>query len=281
MCAVVLTELLKLICSAALACVGQYQKAGDSEARESMLGITPVDVMWFMGTAIIFTFNNILVWVAIGANDMSQFGILRDTMVIWTACLWILVFQAPLGARRWLGIMIILGGLALIHFRAETSSSPGGASQARQASQWGFALVLCMTFCNSLGSITNEKAFKRSAALDINLQNCVLYSGCICATLLVMAFTDLERLLSPSRFFEGFTRGTLLTICLQATAGLLVSRLLKYTDSIMKTVASCIRGPVVVFIAPLLVDSPTDLQTLGSSMLIASGCVQYMLQGPM
>ncbi|CAE8583316.1 unnamed protein product [Polarella glacialis] len=138
-----------------------------------------------------------------------------------------------------------------------------------------------MTFCNALGSVTNEKAFKRSAALDINLQNCVLYSGCICATLLVMAFTDLELLLSPSRFLEGFTRGTLLTICLQATAGLLVSRLLKYTDSIMKTVASCIRGPVVVFIAPLLVDSPTDWQTLGSSMLIASGCVQYMLQGPM
>ena len=72
-------------------------------------------------------------------------------------------------------------------------------------------------------------------------------------------------LTSPISAFTGFDSYAWITIGVQSLEGLLVSRLLKYTDSAMRTTATRLRGPVVVMISPI----STHIGSSAASGLIA------------
>jgi drug/metabolite transporter (DMT)-like permease len=224
------------------------------------------DVKWLSFPAVCYTVNNILVWYAIGNNDLATFGIFRETMVFWTAALWFIVFRVPPGQIRLAGLALILLGLIGNQIAKEVMGLA-----ASFAGLW----VLFMGLTNAISAVVNEVALKQNQALDLNVQNCIMYSQMVLISLLVLVAMDPGRLKSVPAFFDGFTPGTACTICLQATAGLLISRLLKYGDATMKTVAVCLRGPTVV----LLTTAPAS--SLISAVVVSSGCLIYLSQGPL
>lgn len=199
---------------------------------------------------------------------MGVFGVFRDTMILWTALIWRCVFHTSLGFNRIMAISVVFTGLAV--------NRVGGLTWS-----WTFLWVLLMTLTNSLASVANEFALKRSKSIDINVQNAVLYTGCSLFAILLLAVDDPMRLAGPSAFFQGFNASTMVTVSLQAFAGLVVSRLLKYADSVTKTVACCLRGPVVVFLAPYILGTPSSWSELLSAFVVASGCTMYLLCGPL
>jgi hypothetical protein len=232
------------------------------------------DIKWLSIPASFFTVNNILVFVALGSNDTAAFGIFRDTIILWTALIWCWVFRASLGYMRSAGIIVVFCGLVL--------NRTGHLLYSQQAWSWQFLWVLFMTLTNATGSVANEFALKRNAQLDLNLQNCILYTMCISFSLILLALADPARLFGgPSAFFTGFTASTMMMVGLQALAGLLVSRLLKYADAVTKSVATCLRGPMLVLVSPVFVHSPLDAGTVASSLTVAMGCCLYLTQGPL
>jgi len=260
-CAVVLTELLKLVVSLGLAGFNSFQNGKWPDVAFS-------DVYWLVLPAIFFTANNVLVYLAIGMNKMATFGVFRDTMILWTALIWRAFFQTELGSLRLSAIMVIFLGLTLN--RSEASSW-----------SWAFLWVLLMTLANSVGSVVNEFALKRSRKLDINVQNTILYIACASFAILLLVLDEPKRLMGPAAFFHGFTGNTFFALILQAFAGLMVSRMLKYADSVTKTVACCLRGPVVVFISPYLLGVANSKSELMSSIIVATGCLVYLMRGPL
>lgn len=260
-CAVLLTELIKLVVSLGLAGFNSF-------CERKRPDVTFGDVQWLLLPAMLFTANNVLVYQAIGKNNMAAFGVFRDTMILWTALIWRSIFQTQLGWTRLVGIGVIFAGLTL--------NRVGGS-----AFTWAFLWVLVMTLTNALGSVANEFALKRSRKLDINVQNAILYMACASFAILLLALDDPSRLMGPTTFFHGFTGNTFFTLTLQAFAGLMVSRMLKYADSVTKTVACCLRGPVVVFVSPYLLAVPNTWSELMSAIVVASGCTVYLLRGPL
>jgi hypothetical protein len=261
MCAVCLVELIKLIVSLGL---HSYNcRTNDSNFVPDRL--SSEDAKWLLLPSLGYTANNILVWNAIGQNDLATFGIFRDTMVFWTAAIWFFTFWVPLGGMRILGLALILVGIVV----SQASKVAAGFS-FNLAAFW----VLLMTLTNAVSSVANEKALKRNFGLDLNVQNSIMYSMMTVISIIVIAFSKPGKLLSLTAFFEGFSVYTVLTVCLQAGAGLLVSRLLKYADATMKTVATCLRGPSLV----LLTTAPPI--TISSAMIVMSGCMIYLFQGP-
>lgn len=230
------------------------------------------DVKLLTLPALLFTVNSILVYVAIGQNDLAVFAVFQSTVILWTAVMWRYVFQTSLNWTRWLGILVIFLGLAM-----------NKAFDLHKGHMWSwtFIWVLVMTLCNASGSVASEFALKRNKALDINFQNIVLYIACIVCDAAFIGFTDPSKLRSSGRFFEGFSNYTFAVVGLQALLGLTVSRLLKYTDSVMKTVAGCLTGPLTVVLAPHFVSSPKEASTLVSALLVSLGCFAYLSQGPM
>jgi len=218
--------------------------------------------------AAVYSVNNILVFHAIQQNSMSDFGIFRDTMILWTAGLWKGVFKVPLGRTRLIGILVVFIGL-IVNKVASTLIS-------REIS-WRFLWVVAMTLCNSIGSVANEYALKRNSGLDINVQNMLLYVFCTLFTAVILLITDPWRFSSMS---TGFSSQTWLTIGLQSVVGLLIARLLKYSDAVMKSIATCLRGPLVVVVAPLFTHIPSTAVSCVSAGIVASGCLTYLTQGP-
>jgi len=189
-------------------------------------------------------------------------------MILWTALIWRAFFKTELGWNRLAGILVIFVGLAVN--RAGLSSW-----------NWAFLWVLLMTLTNSTGSVVNEFALKRSRKLDINVQNSILYVACGAFAILLLAVDEPSRLLSIEAFFLGFTGNTFFTLSLQAFAGLIVSRMLKYADSVTKTVACCLRGPAVVFTSPVLLGVSNSWSGIITAVIVALGCTMYLLCGPL
>lgn len=265
MCAVLLTEFLKLLISLGL----MAQRPG--YLKDSASNLTQKDVKWLVLAAAIFTLNNILLWWAIGQNDISTFGILRDTMVLWTALLWRGIFGVPLGWTRISAIWVVFMGLVLNQVQLWEQATLS----------WAPLLVLAMTCCNALGSVLNELALKQHRSVDLNVQNSVLYFTSILLTLLTLLLSKRWHDVYAHGFFHGFTRHTMFTVSLQALAGLSVSRILKYADAVQKNVASCLRGPLLVMVSPAVVTSIADMSTFFSAAIVASGCLMYLMQGPL
>lgn len=269
-CAVLLTEGIKLVVSMGLYAASPTR----GEQTQPWGGLTFTDARWLSLPAIIFTANNVLVWWAIGKNDVSVFGVFRDTMIIWTAMMWRGVFGKPLGAARLSAIAVIFVGLVVNRL---------GSMFHGHAWSWSFLWVLGMTLCNAVGSVANEFALKRNQGLDTNVQNAVLYAACVLMLVALLLLTNPHRFLSLGKFFDGFSRWTVATSCLQAFTGLMVSRLLKYTDSVYKTAGSCLRGPLLVFLAGITpgITAQHDALTLWSAVIVAWGCFHYLSQGPL
>ena len=265
LCAVLLTELLKLLVSACLA----LEKARQSD--EAPWLPSAKDVQWLALPAVIFTFNNILVWLAVGHNDITSYGVFRDTMILWTAFLWRIVFGTVLGPGRLLAIAVVVIGLALNQLESLLKSS----------FSFSLVLVLLMTACNASGSVMNEFALKRRETTDINVQNAVLYSASVLFTVALILVSGTGVDIYRRGFFHGFTRHTVFTVMMQALAGLTVSRILKYSDAVQKNIAACLRGPILVLISPAFVPSSADALTLLSAVIVATGCGIYLYQGPL
>lgn len=276
LCAVILTELVKLVISLLMYTpiiardVSAHYHGLDVVGADK--GFSFADMVWLLVPGLFMTVNNVLVFKAIGSNDAAAFGVFRDTVIIWTAGLWRFAFHVALGWVRMSGIAIVFAGLLLNRLSQEFEG---------HVWSWTFLWVILMTVMNATGSVANEFALKRSPALDINLQNAVLYFACVIFGTFVLLLDQPGRLAGWRSFFQGFEQLTFIMISCQAGAGLLVSRLLKYTDAVTKTMATCLRGPVLVLLAPYFVKSPQSVPVIASAFIVASGAFIYLSQGPL
>jgi len=271
LCAVILTESVKLVVSVVLLLTRKLQSGEPILPSDIQIAS---DVKCLSLPAALYVMQNILIYVALGKNDLASFGIFRDSTILWTALIWWFVFRGSLGHVRLAGITLLFSGMVL--------NRAGHFYLDHHAFSWQFLWVLVMTLANASGSVANEFAIKRNAQLDLNLQNSILYSMSIFLLLCLLAVADTPRLAGgPAAFFSGFTTTTTLMVGLEAMTGLLVSRLLKHADAVTKSVASCLRGPLLVALSPAFGSSPTDYGTIVSSMIVMTGAVIYLTQGPL
>jgi hypothetical protein len=270
LCNIMLVEAGKLLVSAGLF-VWQHREQKQVNVVASIIRASTPQDFYFMGLpALCYTLNNILVYLAIGYNEVASFAAFRETMVLWTALIWSLVFKVSLGWRRILPLFTIVFGLVL-----------NQVEPLRHATfSWAILLVFSMALANACGSVCNEYALKKRADVDINLQNIHLYTWCFGLAMATLAFTDYWQLMSFGDFFRGFDKMTCTIVLLQLGAGLLVSRILKYATSLQKNMVAAFRGPVLVVAGPLLaLPSRSDPLTLLSAVIVGASGAYFLKQG--
>jgi len=263
-CAVVTVEVLKF--AASLALFGVNTRVNLKEGREIVLpGV--MDIVWLMVPGFVYTCNNIIVFEAIGHCPLGAFGVIRETMLIWNAVLWTMVFQAPIGRMRWFSILLLFVGCIVnqlpAFFRAEFT--------------WGVLWAFLLAFSNAAGGVANEYAMKRKAAMDINLQNCILYSFCAgfgMIYLLIFQMDDLQ-----AGFFSGFSPQCVQVVILQMLTGLAVSRILKYVDAVTKTIVAALRGPGVIFFGAWIFHTVLHVSEVIATLVVCVACYLYLREG--
>lgn len=274
-CVVLLVEALKLALSALLHVFSVwYSRRYSATTRVPLFSLPLGDVKWLLLPAIFFTANNIIVFLAIGRNELSTFAVFQVAAVFWAAVFWKCVFKADLGWARICGTALVLAALVINRIPSMVH---------RDSSTPGWAWLLLLSFANAAGSVANEYALKRHRALDINIQNMVLYSGCAFCCFVYLLGSDAARISGgPAAFFRGFEATTWVTAGMQASIGLLVGRMLKHADAVMKTVSVSWRGPLVVLVSPAFVHTGRPSWPAVLSSVVASlGCSLYFTMGPL
>jgi hypothetical protein len=266
---VLLGEIGKLVVSSILYFIHRWEPLTNGEPLiQNSFSIK--DALYLAVPGLLFSINNILVYLSVGHNELASFGVFRDTIIFFNAALWCWVFKSTLGPQRNLALCFVFVGLVINQITPLKNAS---------LSPW-VLLVLAMAATNAMGSVANEYAIKQNAAVDLNLQNAVLYSFCIAWLIMYILVAKPQKLSSVGAFFDNFDAGAWFIIILLLCAGLMVSRLLKYTDSVTKNVAASLRGPILVLLAPCMgLHSRLDIYTGLSAVVVGTAACYFLMQG--
>lgn len=228
------------------------------------------DIFWLSLPAMLFFFSNILAFRAIGYNDMASYGVFRDTVLLWNAAIWTVVFRASMSVQHVIGVLGIFAGLVINQITPLLAAA------------WSPAVLLVcgMALLNAFASVVQEFALKQNMGLDINLQNSISCIFGITAGLLYLILTTPTKLTSAEAFFYGFDTMTFMLLSLLLVLSLLVVRILKYANSVMKSVMQCLRAPVIVLMSPVLgLQSRTDTLAYVSAVVVSCSALFFLLQG--
>lgn len=271
LCSVLCVELGKLTVSVTLFVLRMlFMSKADQDVFAAGLQKASVgDKCFLVVPAALFTMNNLLLFLAIGHNDVSVFSLFWPTVIFWTTCAWVFVNRVYIGNVRVFGIMIVFGGLVI---------DKVGSQYAIDANLF---VVILYTFTNAIASVSNEYTLKTNACLDINAVNTVLYSLSAALSTAALLVLDRGRLASMQAFFAGFTSTTYVMVVIQVITGLIVSRMLKYVDAVTGSMANCLRGPVLALVSPIVLGGVQSLEVLISAIVVVVGCFVFVCQGPL
>lgn len=271
LCSVLCVELGKLAVSAVILILRMVLMSNrDQEVFAAALQKTSLgDTCFLVVPSSLFTLNNLLLFLAIGHNDVSLFSVFWATAIFWTTCAWVLVNRVYIGNVRVFGILVVFSGLVI-----DKIGSPYQIDS-------NFFWVILYTFTNAIASVSNEFALKKNKCLDINAVNLVLYSLSTAFSATALLVMDRGRLASVHAFLAGFTSVTYVMVAIQVITGLTVSRLLKYVDAVTGSMTNCLRGPVLALVSPIVFGGTQSLEVVASAIVVVAGCFVFVSQGPL
>lgn len=221
------------------------------------------------GPAICFTAVNIITLICLAMVSLAHYAVWYQTGIFFNAILWWVAFRRPFGIQRSIAIMLLFVGCALnsigpeMDFRVEAT----------------VLIVVGSAFISAVGCVLNEYFYKQDAALDINLQNAILYTETSICCVLLLLFVHTKRLTSFSHFFEGFHGDCWILISVQIFIGLSVSRILKYASIITKNYVMALHVPIEVVLAHYILGTHLGIFTLCSTVMIGLSTVLYYTAG--
>jgi len=234
----------------------------------SALAVAPM----MLPVAILFNINNLLNFAVLARVRLDAYAVWRNMSIFFNALVWVWALRRRLEIHRWVAISACMMGCCLNSF------GPDG----RPAWDAAVCGVLLSALLSSMASVCNERVIKSDEAsqLTIDKVNIILYSEtlllmlCGCSFYLLTQGPHLVR--SVMDAFGTFTPGAGKIVAMQVCLGLSVSRVLKHSDAVAKTVVGSLRDVVLVLIAPgLVVGTRLDWLSLGSACLVGLAGLIY------
>jgi hypothetical protein len=267
-------EFVKLCTSLCLCAAGsrdgstQSPSGGSSGAWKVALSMLPV--------ATIYVLNNFLVLTVLASIKMDAFAVWRNISILFNALLWVWSFQKQLPSNRWIAVVICMMACCMNSLQLD----------GHIALDRAVALVVLSAFLSSIATVLNEFVIKTRASTQLGLDqvNAILYGSTLGLMFLAAAVTAIFQMFrgNSAAIYEAIDRyGTITSggvkiILMQGLLGLSVSRVLRYADSVAKTVVGSLRDVVLVFIAPLFIhDTRFDWVTIGSVAWVALSGIMY------
>jgi len=267
--AVVVVEACKFLASVGLMGVTSVTKLDGQAPVFERVSIQDIAILAVPG--LVYTCNNILVFEAIQRVPIATFAVVRETRLIWNAVIWMAIFKVNIGWRR---VFAIIGVL----LACTANQVP---AMLRSEFSWNVLYAFLLAFLNAAGGVVCEFAMKRKAAMNINLQNAIIYTSCSSLALLYLAAFRPHVFVSAKAFFAGFEPSCLQVIVLQVINGLTVSRILKHVESITKSMVSAFCSPVVCFIGAWALHTKLHVNEVVAAVVVVASCCYFLRQGPL
>jgi len=262
--AVIMQELLKALTSVILILIQHGTLATSFQDKGELLksGVP----------AFLYLVQNNLQYEAVSYLSAPAFQVTYQLKILSTALLSVLVLGKVLGFSQWGALVLLTCGVGVVNL-AESSASESGSGSSNLP--LGVTLTLMATLSSGLAGVYTEKLFKGGSKLDLWQQNLQLglYSMLIgCGGLVT---TGKLGAVVEGGFFQGYTMVTVGSIFLQGLGGLLIAIVIKYTDNILKNIATSLSVVSSVVISVWLFDSAITPMFLTGVLMVNVAAYWY------
>ncbi|KAJ2723918.1 UDP-galactose transporter Gms1 [Coemansia sp. Benny D115] len=186
----------------------------------------------------LYTIQNNLQYVAVSLLDAATFQVTYQLKILTTALCSVILLNTVLGRTRWLALVALTAGVALVQMPSSSSSSstPGPASGSSPV--MGLTTVFVACVLSGLAGVYFEKVLKgsRKSVWTRNVQLSLFSTAPALFGVFIVDGAGVRR----DGFLYGYNTWTWLAIACQAGGGLIVAVVVKYADNILKGFATSI-----------------------------------------
>ncbi|PAA58036.1 hypothetical protein BOX15_Mlig007964g1, partial [Macrostomum lignano] len=198
---------------------------------------SPRGAVLYLVPALLYALNNNLAVYIQLQMDPATYQVLGNLKILTTAVLFRLIIKKPLSQIQWASLFVL--------FAAGVSNSWGGLQRSTGAPDINKASTLHITplglfmisaYCtvSGLAGVYTEYVLKKQPALNINMQNALLYVFGVAVNLLTFVVQARGRSDSSFDLFRGFTFLTWVLILSQAIGGMIMGVIMKFASNISK-----------------------------------------------
>ncbi|KAJ1884893.1 UDP-galactose transporter Gms1 [Kickxella alabastrina] len=182
----------------------------------------------------LYTIQNNLQYVAVSRLDAATFQVTYQLKILTTALCSVVLLRTVLGRARWLALVGLTAGVALVQMPAATSDQ----KEETTSSIVGLLAVLAACVLSGLAGVYFEKVLKgsRKSLWTRNVQLSLFSTLPALFGVFVVDGAGVSR----DGFFHAYSPWTWGAIMCQAVGGLIVAVVVKYADNILKGFATSI-----------------------------------------
>ncbi|GAB5354466.1 hypothetical protein AAMO2058_000121200 [Amorphochlora amoebiformis] len=241
---VVLSELLKVAGASMLVArdAGGFDGAKRQIYREVF--VKRSETLKMMVPATLYAIQNNLLFVALSHLDSAVYQITYQIKTITTAMFAVLILRKDITKMQWFAIVLLAIGVAVVQLGVHSKSAhvkvedSGEELRPQQNPAVGILAILAACFSSGFAGIYFEKVLKQTKQ-SVWIRNIQLGMFGFVASAITMLLKDGTELREYG-FFHGYNGVVMTVVGLQASTGLIVAMVVKYTDNIIKAFASAL-----------------------------------------
>ncbi|XP_064624812.1 UDP-N-acetylglucosamine transporter-like isoform X2 [Lineus longissimus] len=267
--AVVMAEAMKIV---ACICILFYQHGSSvpgllAVLQEEIIN-KPVDTAKLAVPSGLYTIQNNLLFLALSNLDAATYQVTYQLKILTTALFSVLMLNRKLDVMKWVSLVLLMAGVALVQMPGETKAAVKEISASSQLI--GLGAVLCACFSSGFAGVYFEKILKGTSS-SLWVRNIQLGVFGVIIGLVAVFLNDRDAVFKDG-FFQGYHMTTWIVISLQAFGGLVIATVIKYADNILKgfaTSLSIILSTVISYY--ILADfMPSKLFFIGAGVVISA-----------
>jgi len=226
--------------------------------------------------AVIYLIMNLLGFLSLAHIDASTFAIVSQMKVFTTAIFAVALLGRKLHLRRWRALLSLTLGVILISSETSPASvMDAAASAASQIEAWrhysiGMAAAAGDVILSGFASIYFERVLKSVeetySVWDRNFQ-LAFWSASIYLPILIYD--------NPTNPFVGWSYVAVLCSAVGALGGVLVALSIKYTDSILKTIATTGSIVLTTLLNAAFLSGPLNLAIVVGALVVVVAVFGY------
>lgn len=265
--AVFVSEVIKLIASVILVyreCEWNLKRC-IKQLRNEIIR-QPLDTFKVGIPALLYTLQNNLLYIALTNMSGALYQVTYQMKIMTTAGLSVVLLRRRLSVDKWISLVGLTMGVALI----QVPSGKSSASSLGGNVVIGTLAVLLACFTSGFAGVYFEKILKGSKT-SVWIRNIQLASLGTVISLLGAYWTDWHAI-RKNGLFQGYNWATYASILFQSAGGLIVAAVLKYADNILKCFGNAIAIVCSCMLSYYLLGDydPTFFFVLGTTAVIAS-----------
>lgn len=191
----------------------------------------------FAAPGLLYALQNNLVFCALRHLPPGPYQLFNNFKILTTAVTFRLLIRKELRVIQWLALVLLVLGMCVTALDA-TSVAPTKLNIDNDTSILkGLWIMVCMSVCSGLASVSNEILIKRS--VSVYVANVWLYAyGIIGSASYTLVTSGLGGFV-PHHFFSGFDGLTWAVVFCSVFMGQSIAFIFRYADVIVKIYATC------------------------------------------